>query len=611
VRIIVRHSDYVDPEQRGARSRKIKSIFVETSEGERIKLPHNNLRYARAMARHVSEGGQLMDDFGQHITRIAEECGKLRPFKNSVRRRTFEDSETQAMVEAAFEYHGLLNNTLKRMSGRKGYARCKESFQANEETLMDDFDVDSMRERFVRKTYNDATDQALPIVQKAYKMKKQNKFAQQFESWATNVAESWEEDDSVIDVDDLADLFADELPIGVDAINAINAVSGIINSDDLENELTQAAQQDPEADARDVIIGWLFDNQPGVYQELMNEIGDADTADEYNEGNTYGASGMDEPNVNEGEYDEDNELPYDFYTEVIDELIQDNRRLMSPSRQPIVIKRVQRIINDTAKEDKVPYHFDQGMFDEAYKEIVQFHKDMYVNETDHGIELEGEYDEDQVESIQSAILRRILGNIGQHSELLKKAGPDGVMNAARDVASFHAPVEELGSSDISIMVREVYNEVGVEYPELNEGRMKEVATDIEELSNKQFYAKYKMSKEDMKANLSEGNLRVARSDQRKNREAKYYDWLAKNADDFEHYADADIEENVGDDHVNKKEKLARAGAHRAPRQPEQSFMDIVKSTVKGAKAWVKGEDDSMYESDDNELNEMLRIAGLK
>jgi hypothetical protein len=39
------------------------------------------------------------------------------------------------------------------------------------------------------------------------------------------------------------------------------------------------------------------------------------------------------------------------------------------------------------------------------------------------------------------------------------------MNAAHDVASFHAPMEEIGTSDVSIMVREVYNEVGVEYPE--------------------------------------------------------------------------------------------------------------------------------------------------
>ena len=520
VKIILRHSDRVDPEQRGARSRKIKAIFIENTEGERFKLPHNNLKYARAMARHVSEGGCMNDDFGQHITRIAEECSKLRPFKSQMTRRTFEDVETQAMVEAAFEYHGLLNNTLKKMSGRKGYAACKESFHMDEETLMDDFDVDSMRERFVRKTYNDATDQALPIVQKAYKMKKQNKFAEQFESWANNVAEGWNEEGSDIDVNELADLFAEELPLGVDAMNAINAVSGIINNNELESVLSQAATQNPEADARDIIISWLSDNEPRVYQELVNEIGDADTPDQYSEGNTYGASSMDEPVV-----------------------------------------------------------------------------DPNVNE--------GEYDEDNVEAIQTAILRRILGNIGQHQELLMKAGPDGVMNAARDVASFHAPVEELGSSDISIMVREVYREVGVEYPELaeefkpreekpltykkeapskkrqnakyydylartlGEGRMKEVDMDLTELSDEEFQAKYGKSKEEMKAALAEGY----------------------------------------EDHVNKDEKLKRMGAK------DLNFLDKLKTIPRGIKAIAKDEpedDVSLYNKQfDEDIEQMRKIAGLK
>jgi hypothetical protein len=64
-------------------------LFVETTDGERFKLPYNNLRYARAMARHVSEGGNVNDDFGQHITKVAEECSKLRPFKSQMVRRTF------------------------------------------------------------------------------------------------------------------------------------------------------------------------------------------------------------------------------------------------------------------------------------------------------------------------------------------------------------------------------------------------------------------------------------------------------------------------------------------------------------------------------------------
>ena len=505
VRLIVRHTGQVDPERRGDRSRKIRAIFVETSEGERIKLPHNNLRYARAMARHVSEGGTLMDDFGQYITRIAEECGKLRPFKSSMRRRTFEDQETQAMVEAAFEYHGLLNNTLKRMSGRKGYAACKESFHADE-TLLDDFDVDSLRERFVKRTYNERMEDALPIVHKAYEMKKSNKFAEQFESWANNVAESY---DNSIDVDDLVELLSDPIPFGVDAINATTAIEGIIANDEFVREMEKAAQEDPEADARDFILFWLEQNDPMVYQEVLNDIGDADTADE------YGASGMDEPNVNE-DYEEDI------------------------------------------------------------------------------------YDEDNVEAVQTAILRRILGNINQHSELLKAVGPEGVMNAARDVASFHAPVDELGSSDISIMVREVYQEAGVDYPEMNEedsialrksaspkkkardakyydylartlgeGRMKEVAMDIEELSNKQFYAKYKMSKEEMKAKLAEGQ---------------------------------------GDDYVNKDVKMKRMGAKPL------STLDKLKMMPRQAKAMARGDSEDDLVNYNKQFNEEIaqirKIAGI-
>jgi hypothetical protein len=576
VRLIVRHTGQVDPERRGDRSRKIKSIYVETAEGERFKLPHNNLRYARAMARHVSEGGTLMDDFGQHITRIAEECGKLRPFKSSMRRRTFEDQETQAMVEAAFEYHGLLNNTLKRMSGRKGYAACKESFHADE-TLLDDFDVDSLRERFVKRTYNERMEDALPIVHKAYEMKKSNKFAEQFESWANEIAEGWNAEP--IDVNELADLLSDPIPFGVDAINATAAIEGIIESDEFINEMQKAAQEDPEADARDFIMFWLEENEPETHQQLMSEIGDQEPDDQ------YGASGMDEPNVNEDDED-------------LDEMID-------PSLAQAIVPGVMGAGAGLA----AGHAFVKNMLNKGKQKQYKAEKDFKKSVSEEYDE--NTYDDDNVEAIQTAILRRILGNINQHSELLKAVGPEGVMNAARDVASFHAPVDELGSSDISIMVREVYQEAGVEYPELNEGRVKELEMDLKELTDAEFVAKYKKTKAEMKAGLSEGNLRVARSDQRKNREAKYYDWLAKNADDFEHYADADIEENVGDDYVNKKEKLAKAGAHRAPRQPEQSFMDKVKSTAKGAKAWVQGKDDSMYESEENDLAEMRRLAGLK
>jgi hypothetical protein len=582
VKIIVRHSDRVDPEQRGARSRKIKALFVETTDGERFKLPYNNLKYARAMARHVSEGGNVTDDFGQHITKVAEECSKLRPFKSQMVRRTFEDQETQAMVEAAFEYHGLLNDTLKRMSGRKGYAACKESFQMDEQTLMDDFDVDSMRERFVRKTYNDATDTALPIVQKAYNMKKSNKFAQQFESWANNVSEgTWAKPEGEEQVSELIDLLMEPLPVGVDAINATNALYNLIGDDVLFDRLGDLADENSEADARDVVMDWVQENMPEIYGKVMAAIGDEDPADQ-----TVGESEM--------EFDRDQDEPDQEYGSDL-EFDQDRDN---------------------------PDQFNRGMS-------------------------EGEYDEDQVESIQTAIIRRITQNIGQHQELLMKAGPDGVMNAARDVASFHAPMEEIGSSDVSIMVREVYREVGVEYPELNEGIVDTIrGMNYKRLADRSFNKAMNAQDDTMKYGLAdrrrgkhekEFNKQMDKMRQRTDKakslgvdESKMSDmdidvseltdqeFLEKynhtkqqaiDGDWENHYESEPTDESIGDDYVNKDEKLKRMGAKPL------SFKDKLKTIPQGMKAIAKGEpedDVSLYNKQFNEdIAQMRRIAGLQ
>jgi hypothetical protein len=215
-------------------------------------------------------------------------------------RRTFEDAETQSMVEAAFEYHGLLNNALKRIGGRKGYAACKEHFHNEEHTLMDDYDADSMRERFVKRTYNDKMEDALPLVQKAYKMKKENKFAEQFESWANNVAEgTWAKPEGEDQVSELIDLLSEPLIVGVDAQNATNALYNIIGDDRLFDQLGELAEANPDADARDVVMVWVEENMPEIYGQIMSTIGDEDTPDQYSEGDTYGASGMDDPVVDE------------------------------------------------------------------------------------------------------------------------------------------------------------------------------------------------------------------------------------------------------------------------------------------------------------------------
>ena len=286
VKIIVRHSKPVDEERRGARSRNINSIFLETHDGERFKIPQNSLTLARAMARHVSEGGSMTDNLGQHILEMSQEVTKLRPFKRSMKRRTFEDAETQQMVEAAFEYHGVLNNTLKKMSSKRGYNEYKENFKS-EHPLIDEYDEQDLKERFVKRTYNDKVDDALPVIHKAYNMKKENKFAQQFESWANSVIDegTFDAPSTETEIDRLKEIFSSRLPVGVDGMNAINALSGLIGDDQLFDELAEIAMENPEKDARRTIADWLKANDFDTFQQLKNgdskkDSDDSDDSDE-------------------------------------------------------------------------------------------------------------------------------------------------------------------------------------------------------------------------------------------------------------------------------------------------------------------------------------------
>jgi len=56
------------------------------------------------------------------------------------------------------------------------------------------------------------------------------------------------------------------------------------------------------------------------------------------------------------------------------------------------------------------------------------------------------------DAVQSAIINRIMR---AHLDLLKQYGPDKVLQAVEDQASWVGEVDEIGTSDISIWVREV------------------------------------------------------------------------------------------------------------------------------------------------------------
>jgi hypothetical protein len=189
VRIIVRHNKpIVDETSSRARGQNIQALYIENSLGERFRLPEGTtLNGARVYARHVKNGGGIHDEFGNHISKIISEMSALKLFARNMRGRNFDDAETTAMVESAINYYGKLHRDLFTIRGQRGYEQYRALWQP-EVTAEEELDIDALRDRFVRRVFDDRLIDALPVVQRAYKADR-TKVGDEFESWANSLLE--------------------------------------------------------------------------------------------------------------------------------------------------------------------------------------------------------------------------------------------------------------------------------------------------------------------------------------------------------------------------------------------------------------------------------------
>lgn len=144
VKIVVKHKAPVNEESRGARSRNIHSIYIQRGE-ERFKMAENNLHAARAMARHLQQGGETFDSVGTAITEMAADLGKLRTFTRYVQSNNLVNEDNQEYVTIAFENIDNIKNTFKKLSGIKSYASAVEQISdlSSLEVLEDDIDLET------------------------------------------------------------------------------------------------------------------------------------------------------------------------------------------------------------------------------------------------------------------------------------------------------------------------------------------------------------------------------------------------------------------------------------------------------------------------------------
>lgn len=185
-RVVINHRERIDDSVQGARARKIDSIFLERNDGERFKFPYNNLPGARAMARHVNEGGTPYDNIGQHIISVVKEVNDLSRFTRMTRKHAFEDEEAANIRERVRIALESKKRHVNKLSKKKKYNEFVESFTG------DTVDADSginLKEKFTRKIWDESMEDLLPTVNKAL-VETENSFREKINELARAVNEN-------------------------------------------------------------------------------------------------------------------------------------------------------------------------------------------------------------------------------------------------------------------------------------------------------------------------------------------------------------------------------------------------------------------------------------
>ena len=286
-RLVIKHNRTLGEADK--RFRYVESLFIETADQERFKLPFKNLAGGRAMLEHVRQGGRPYDARGNHITEIVSEMAVLSRFNRAQHNRVFEGA-TQQLVESAREYYANLQETLKHLGSLRGYQGYFESWAPDHigeaEAL-----VENLRDLFVEQTLDARIEAALPTlakIQQGTKMKE----AKIFENWVDQISEgTWALPDTPEAQEKLNELMASELIVGPDATNATEQLYDVIGDDHLFDILNDLADRDPRANIWDdsdvqARLAELGIQTPQSTQAEPADI-DQDTAPEMDEGLGY------------------------------------------------------------------------------------------------------------------------------------------------------------------------------------------------------------------------------------------------------------------------------------------------------------------------------------
>jgi hypothetical protein len=247
-RLMIKHNQTLG--ENDARFRHVESLFIETADNERFKLPFKSLSGGRAMLEHVKQGGKPYDVRGVHIAEMVQEINTLSRFNRASRGRVLEGI-TQELVTEAQQYYTTIKENLKRLSHSRGYSAYFEAWHPAEATLQEEL-VDNIKTMFIEQTLDARIEAALPLLARIQQQGNAMKEAEIFESWVNQLAEgTWALPDNPEAQEKLNQLMSKELIVGPDATNATEQLYDVVGDDQLFDILSDLASRDPRANIWD------------------------------------------------------------------------------------------------------------------------------------------------------------------------------------------------------------------------------------------------------------------------------------------------------------------------------------------------------------------------
>ena len=291
----IRHSKTVDENQKGARSRNINALFIENEAGERFKYPFVHLAGAKAMQRHVANGGRPYDDVGNEIIGMSEQIAQLTAFKRHVGNHDGMNEEVNEILERSQMKLENLRKTVDGISKQGFYQQWVESISPSDDEgfVMDQATMEDYKSKFTVKNFKEDLAQYFPLIHKIMQetgevdlesyvapieevqeseegeLRQSDDFAQ-FEAWADEVTDPIEEGMNPAVEQKVMQLFKD-------FDNTANEV-GAYGDPDIKKAM-QLVQVGKIEDAADLVAGEYFDQDGGevsaindMYTDLVQDL---------------------------------------------------------------------------------------------------------------------------------------------------------------------------------------------------------------------------------------------------------------------------------------------------------------------------------------------------